>query len=194
MQYRRIVCLILGMWLGGGLIMAWFGARSFQTADSVMNQSNPGFALQTKPLGPATTRAVLRHEIADQNRWLFQCWENLQIVLGAFFFCYLLFGTMEGKFTLLLALIMLIVVAVQRIGISPALGSLGSSMAYLPPDTVAGERAKFWMLHGAYIGMELAKLGLGAIVLTLVLTRSRSVDPLNQFNLIDKANHRHVNW
>jgi hypothetical protein len=75
MHYRRIVCLILGMWLGGVLIMAWFGARSFQTADSVMNQSNPGFALQTKPLGPATTRAVLRHEIADQNRWLFQCLE-----------------------------------------------------------------------------------------------------------------------
>jgi hypothetical protein len=194
MQYRRIVCLILGIWLGGGLIMAWYGARSFQVPDRILNQANPGFALQTKPLGHATTRAVLRHEVAEENRWLFQCWENMQIGVGVFLFSYLLFGTMEGKFTLLLALLMLVLVAVQRIGVSPSLGVLGGSLDYLPPDTVAGERAKFWMLHSAYVGMELAKLGLGIIVCTLVLRRSRSVDPLNQFDMIDKANHRHVNW
>src|SRR5438067_11567003 len=98
--------------------MAWFGARSFQTADRVMNQSNPAFALQTRQMGPATTLTVLRHAIAEPNRWLFQSWENMQIAIGAFFFCYLLFGTMEGKFTLLLALVMLVLVAIQRIGMS----------------------------------------------------------------------------
>jgi hypothetical protein len=194
MHYRRIVCLILGLWMGGGLVTAWFGARSFQTVDRVMNQGNPGFALQTKPLGHTVTRMVLRHEVAEQNRWLFQSWENMQIVIGVFFFGYLLFGTMEGKFTLLLAFLMLIVVAVQRIGLSPALATLGSSLDYLPADSVATERAKFWMIHSAYIGMELAKLGLGIIVCALVLRRARSVDPLNQFNMVDKANHRHVNW
>jgi hypothetical protein len=194
MQYRRIVCLILGAWLGGGLIMAWFGARSFQIPGAVMNQSNPGFVLQTKPLGPATTRAILRHEVAEQNRWLFQSWENLQIGIGVFLFSYLLFGTMEGKFTLLQALLMVVLVGVQRIGLSPAMGSLGGSLDYMPADTVTAERAKFWMLHSAYVGMELAKLGLGIIVCALVLRRSRSVDPLNQFDMIDKANHRHVNW
>src|SRR5689334_1977829 len=145
MHYRRVVCLIIGLWLGGGLIMAWFGARSFQTVDQVLNQSSAGFALQTKPLGPAGTRTVLRHTVAEQNRWLFQSWENLQIVIGGFLFCYLLFGTMEGKFTLLLSLVLLILVGIQRIGMSPALGMLGSSLDYLPADTVTTERAKFWM-------------------------------------------------
>src|SRR5215831_11979680 len=127
MHYRRIVCLILGLWLGGGVIMAWFGARSFITPQQVINESNPGFALQTKPLGPATTRAVLKHQVAQMNRWLFQSWENLQLAIGVFLFCYLLFGTMEGKFTLGLALVMLALVAVQRIGISPTMGGLGAS-------------------------------------------------------------------
>jgi hypothetical protein len=194
MHYRRIVCLILGLWLGGGLVMAWFGARSFSTPDRIINQSNPGFALQTKPLGPATTRAVLHHAVAEQNRWLFQSWENMQLVIGVFFFSYLLFGTMEGKFTLLLALVMLVITAVQRIGISNALGLLGSSLDYLPAETLPTERAKFWLLHSTYIGLELAKLGLGVIVCTLVLRRSRAVDPLNQFNMVDSAKHRHVNW
>lgn len=174
--------------------MAWFGARSFQTVDRVMNESNPGFALQTKPLGHSVTRTVLRHGVAEQNRWLFQSWENMQIVIGVFFFGYLLFGTMEGKFTLLLALLMLIVVAVQRLGLSSAIATLGGSLDYMPAESVATERAKFWMLHSAYLGMELTKLGLGIIVCALVLRRARSVDPLNQFNMVDKANHRHVNW
>jgi hypothetical protein len=194
MQYRRVVCLVLGLWLGGGLMMAWFGARSFDGPARLMNQSNPGFALQTRPLGPEATRTVLRHQVADQNRWLFQSWENLQLAIGVFLFCYLLFGTMEGKFTLGLALVMLALVAVQRIGISPTMGGLGTSLDYMPKETQATERAKFWMLHGAYIGMELAKLGLGAIVCAMVLRRSRVVDPMNQFNMTDKANHRHVNW
>jgi hypothetical protein len=137
---------------------------------------------------------VLKHQVIEMNRWLFQSWENLQIAIGAFFFCYLLFGTMEGKFTLALALLMLVLTAVQRIGISPTLGGLGSSLDYLPPETVAGERAKFWLLHGAYIGIELVKLGLGGIVCAIVLSRSRAVDPLNQFNMADSAKHRHVNW
>jgi hypothetical protein len=194
MHYRRIVCLILGLWLGGGVIMAWFGARSFTVPQSVINESNPGFALQTKPLGPATTRAVLKHQVADMNRWLFQSWENLQLAIGVFMFCYLLFGTVEGKFTLLLALLMLILTAVQRIGMSPALSVLGTSLDYLPPETLASERAKFWLLHSGYIGMELAKLGLGVIVCAIVLSKSRAVDPMNQFNLADSSKHRHVNW
>ncbi len=98
------------------------------------------------------------------------------------------------SFTLALALLMLILVAVQRIGMSPALSVLGSSLDYLPPETVASERAKFWLLHSAYVGMELAKLGVGIIVCALVLRRGRAVDPLNQFNMVDSSKHRHVNW
>ena len=193
MHYRRIICLILGLWLGGGIVMAYFGARSFGTPDRVINGSNPGFVMQTKPLGNAT-RAVLKHQVAEMNRWLFQSWENIQIGIGVFFFCYLLFGTMEGKITLGLALLMLILTAVQRIGMSPALSVMGGTLDYLPQETIASEKAKFWLLHSAYIGVELVKLGLGAIVCAIVLTKSRAVDPLNQFNMVDSSKHRHVNW
>jgi hypothetical protein len=88
----------------------------------------------------------------------------------------------------------LIVVVTQRIGLSPLLATVGGGLDYLPAESVAAERAKFWMIHGAYVGLEAAKFGFGLIVCALVLRRSRSVDPLNQFNMVDKANHRHVNW
>jgi hypothetical protein len=194
MHYRRIVALLIGLWIGGGLVMAWFGARSFQSVERVMNSSNPVFAVQTRPLGPANTRMVLHYEIAEENRYLFQNWEYMQLILGVGFFSYLLFGTLEGKFSLGLALGMLVITGVQRFGISPELGSVGKTLNYLPADVAAAERAKFWLLHSAYVGCEALKFAVAALLLVMVLRKTRSVDPVNKFDMVDKANHRHVNW
>ena len=174
--------------------MAWYGSFSFGTIHRVMNASNPVFAVQTKPLGPATTRMILRYQVAEENRMFFQSWEYMQLILGTFLFGYLLLGTLEGKFTLALALSMLIVTAGQRFGLSPELGSLGRALDYIPAEAAAAERAKFWLLHSAYVIGEVIKLALGAILLVTILRRRRSVDPVNQFDMVDKANHRHVNW
>ncbi len=180
--------------MGGGLLMTWYGARSFGTVEEIMNQSNPAFVLQTKPLGPAVTRLVLRYEVAEQNRWLTRSWETMQILLGCLFFGYLLFGTTEGKFSLVVMLMMLAVTLVQHFLLSPELGNLGRALDYLPNDVANQERAKFWLIHNSYLAAEAVKYGLGIILGVIVLSRKRSGDPLNQFNMIDKANHRHVNW
>jgi len=194
MHYRRVVCFILGLWFGGGLLMGWYGYRSFGTINDVMNSSNPAFAAQTKPLGPATTRLILRHAIVEQNRTLFKSWELMQIMLGLLFFSYLLFGTTEGKFSLIVSLAMVVVTVIQRLGISPELAVVGRSMDYVPAEFVSQEHAKFWLLHNAYLGLEVLKYGLGMVLGAVAMSSRRSSDPLNQFNMIDKANHRHVNW
>jgi hypothetical protein len=194
MHYRRIVCFLLGVWLGGGILMAWYGARSFRTVDTIMADSNPAFVMQTKPLGPVVTRMVLRYVVAEQNRWLFRNWENLQICMALLFFCYLLFGTMEGKFSLGVMLAMLVLTLLQRLLISPELGLSARAIEYIPGDLAAQERARFWLLHNAYLTVEALKFGLGMILGIIVMSRKRSGDPMNQFNMIDKANHRHVNW
>jgi len=194
MHYRRIVCLLLGVWLGGGILTAWYGARSFGTVEAIMNQSHPGFILQTKPLGPAATRSLLRYVVAEQNRWLFRSWETMQICMGVLFFCYLLFGTTEGKFTLSVALVMLLLAAIQRLLISPELGISSSLVEYIPADLAVQERARFWLLHNAYLAIEAVKFGLGLILAAIVLSRRRSGGSLNQLNMIDKSDHRHVDW
>jgi hypothetical protein len=194
MHYRRIVCFLLGVWLGGGILMAWYGARSFSTVETIMNQSNPGFVVQTKPLGPAATRTVLRYIVAEQNRWLFRNWEYMQIALASLFFCYLLFGTTEGKFSLGVMLAMLALTVMQRFLIAPDLGITGRTLDFAPADLAVQEHARFWLVHNAYLAVEALKFGLGLILGIIVMSSRRSADPLNQFNMIDKANHRHVNW
>jgi hypothetical protein len=194
MHYRRIVCFLLGVWLGGGILMAWYGARSFGTVETIMAQSNPAFAAQTKPLGPAATRMVLRYAVAEQNRWLFRSWEIMQIGLALLLFCYLLFGTTEGKYSLGVMLILLALAVFQRLAVSPELGLAGRTMEYMPGDLAPQEHARFWVLHNAYLALEAMKVGLGVILAAIVMRRKVSGDPLNQFNMIDKGNHRHVNW
>jgi len=194
MHYRRIVCFLLGVWLGGDILMAWYGARSFSTVESIMAQSNPAFVVQTKPLGTAVTRLVLRYAVAEQNRWMFRSWEIMQIGMGVLLFCYLLFGTAEGKYSLAVMLVLLALTLFQRLAISPELGIAGRTLEYIPGDLAAQEHARFWVLHNAYLVLETIKVGLGAILAAIVVSRKSSGDPLNQFNMIDKANHRHVNW
>jgi hypothetical protein len=159
-----------------------------------VNGSNPAFILQTRQLGPAATRAILRYQIAEQNRAMFQSWEYMQLALGLFFFSYLLFGTLEGKFSLGLALGLLVVTGIQRFGLSPELGNIGKTLDYLPADLAVAERAKFWLLHSGYLGCEALKLVAAGILLTVMLRKGRSVDPVNQLHMVDKAQHRHVNW
>jgi len=194
MHYRRFVCFLLGIWLGGGILMAWYGARSFGAVESIMSQSNPAFVLQTKPLGPKVTRLMLRYAVAEQNRWLFRSWEVMQLSLAFLLFCYLLFGTPEGKYSLGVMLVLVLVTLFQRLALSPELGIAGRTLEYLPGEFAHSERARFWVLHNAYLALEAVKVGLGAILAALVMRHKSSGDPLNQFNMVDKANHRHVNW
>jgi len=174
--------------------MAWYGARGFGTVETILTQANPAFVSQTKPLGPAVTRLTLRYVLAEQNRWLFRNWENMQLLLGAVFFCYLLFGTLEGKVSLGVMLAMILLTLSQRLLISPEMGVTSRIMEYAPGDLGAQEKARFWLLHNTYLGMEALKFGFGLILGMIVMSGRRSVDPLNQFNMVDKANHRHVNW
>jgi hypothetical protein len=89
---------------------------------------------------------------------------------------------------------MLALTLVQRLLISPELGITGRTLEYIPGDLAAQEHARFWLLHSVYLAVEALKFGFGLILGVIVMSRKHSGDPLNQFNMIDKANHRHVNW
>jgi len=191
MHYRRIATFLLGLWLGGGLLMAWVAIESFRPVDEMLASPGAVTAVQIKALGQDGARALLRRQTAEQNRWYFETWELQQFILGSGFFFFLLFGSSEGKFSLLLLLLMLLIVAVQHFGLTPNL--------YLPDSILTGapavEHNRFWMLHTVYIALEILKWGLGLVLgARLVFHRpSRSGDAWQEFDVIDKANHRHIN-
>jgi hypothetical protein len=175
--------------------MAWIAIQSFRSVDQLLAAPGPVVAIQIKALGPGGARALLRYQAAEQNRSFFETWEFLQLILGVGFFSFLLLGSNEGKASLLLLLLMLLIVAAQRFFMTPQLSSLGRTFDFIPADLPSIERNRFWMLHSLYTGSEILKWGLGLVLgARLIFHRERrSMDAGHEFDVIDKANHRHVN-
>jgi len=176
--------------------MAWVTAESFSSVDRLLARPHAVATLQFKALGRAEARLLLRYQVAEQNRWNFETWEVAQIVMGALFFFYVLFATKENKFALFLILSMIAGVVVQRSMLTPAMISLGRLIDYAPPDALSGERTQFWVMDSWYWGVELVKWVLGLALCTRLIAqrnRRRSGDSRQQLDVVDKANHRHVN-
>jgi hypothetical protein len=192
MHHRRFACFLLGLWLGGGLLMAWIGLDASRSVDRLLAQSNPAAMLHIRALGPAETRLLLQYQASEEWRGNCATWETAQIVLGAFFFFYLLFGTLEGKFSLLLALLMLAVVLFERFLLTPELVGIGRLLDFVP-DIPSNEHSRLAAVQTGYVGAEVLKGTLGCILAArLVWQQWRSGYAGKEIDLVNKANHRHV--
>ena len=198
MHSRRLACLLLGLWLAGDLYMGWLTRQNLHSLDRLMERPNPAAFLpfRTRDLSSAA-KALVHYVEAEQNRFYAESWETAQILLGMLFFFFLLFGTNEDKYTLLLVLAMLLLTLFQRFWMTPQLTSLGRVTDYSPDAPGTAERVRIHVLQSGYTVLELVKGAFGlALALRLVFshTRSRSDrDIRKELDLIDKANYRHIN-
>jgi len=195
MHSRRFACLLIGLWLGGGFLMAWIAADNPSVPSRMMSSADPAASLRVRALGPVEVTALLRHEAAEITRDEQDVWGFVEIGLGAFLFCFLLFGTQEGKLSLAIALLMLIGAAVQRLFLTPPIHTLGRLTDFMSTDAAAGYKARTMVLQGAYVGVEIAKWVMGACLAATLIggRRPHSRNSWQQINVVNKPNHRHVN-
>jgi len=183
------------MWLAGGFLMAWITSQDFNSADRLFDE-DPAVMLMLKTIGPTAGRAVLRHQVAEQNRELYETWEYVQLFTGLFFFFFLLLGTREGKVALGLALLLLLLVVAQRFVITPELNYLGRPLDFAIKGGPAPDRARFMLVRGAYIAVEVLKGAAGLVLATvLVFRKSRRASSgytRQEINMVDEPNHGHV--
>jgi hypothetical protein len=184
------------MWFAGGVLMQWISTESTRSVDRLFDQPNPTATLQFKILGPAATRQLLQYQVAEQNRFFVEGWGTAQLILGCFFFFYLLFGTREDKFSLLLSLLMVVGVGAQRFFLTPEINAFGRLLDFANPDAYVPGRRGLPIVQSAYNAVELTKLGLGVLLTVWLLVgarRRRSRSQVRQeLDLIDKANYGHV--
>jgi hypothetical protein len=173
MHSLRFACLLLGMWLAGGFFMAWVATENFHSADRLLTASDPAAMVRLRDLGPGEGRALLRHQVAEQNRDLFETWEFVQLLLGMFFCLFLLLATPEGRDPLGLASFMLLLVLPQRLWLTPVMESLGRTMDFAPNGGSPAAHTRFLVLHGLYVGIELLKWAVGILVGVFLIIRKR---------------------
>jgi hypothetical protein len=184
------------MWLAGGLVIAWVTTQSVHSADRLFDE-DPAVMVMLKTIGPTAGRALLRHQVSEQNRELSETWEFAQVLLGLFFFFFLLLGTREGKFVLGLSLMMLLMVLAQRFLLTPELIYLGRPLDFAVKGGPAADRARFLLVQSVYIGAELTKGATGILLAALLIFRKSRRPTLGytrqELNMVDEADHGHIN-
>jgi hypothetical protein len=159
-QYRRLASLLLGVWLGAGILTDIAVTQNFQTVDRFLE--SPGSATtsaQLNRIGRAEERVILRRNAGEENNWIFLNWERGELALGGALFVLLLFGSRPQKLMLGFCAAMLLIVTVQHFLLAPQIADIGRRVDDLPPGD-PGVR-KFWLLHGLYSGLEILKLVVG---------------------------------
>ncbi len=180
--------------MGAGLWMLWVAAANVAAADRLLLAPNSYAAAYLKTLG-RTPLTPLTHYLAnEQNRSLLETWGVIQVVLGALFFCFLLFGTHLGaRFPWEWALLMLLIVIGERVALTPELALVGQHNDFnLDPS----QRARWASdaLNFGYKMAECAKFALGAVAAIFLIWQEnrRSLHSRNQVDMIDKADYRHI--
>ena len=168
--------------------MIMVATQNFRSVDRLLAAPSGVAAAQIQTLGRDQARAFLRYQVSEQNRWYFEAWEKIQLALGVA----LLAATLrQSKLPASLAAAMLGLLLIERFYITPEIIRLGRLIDFIPPPASSQERDVFWRFHGAYSGVELAKLALGFFLSgRLIFGRDRVA---GQVDAVDKADHSHVN-
>ena len=156
------ILLLLGAWMGGTLLIWLVATVSFRNVDRVLSRSTSEAARLSVP--EAARRPVLRHLASEFNRWLFQLWGAVQLVLGAAVLVLLLRQTPRTPANLTLAGLLLVLVVVMLGVITPAITSLGRTLDFVPRSPPPPQMAAFGRLHAAYSFLDLIKLVLVGIL------------------------------
>jgi hypothetical protein len=162
---QMLAIALLGVWLGWTLFMWFLAGRSFSTVDRILRKPSPTFAEATQSSSPEQTREVLRYVASEINRTIFRAYGWGQIVLGAILLLLLYWQTPRDTFSLVVVGCMLAIVLILAVVVTPLIISLGRSIDFLPRNPPPPGIRRFWMLHGAFTGLDGIKLLAGLVIL-----------------------------
>lgn len=153
---------ILSAWLATTLCIWFVATRSFRTVDRVLSSPNGEFEQTVQTLTHDRARAALRYVASELNRTLFRAYGFAQIALGALLLILVWREMPRDTTSLALAGAMLALALVLTFVIQPQIVALGRAIDFLPRHPAPPQMSRFWMLHGAFTGLDGAKLLAGA--------------------------------
>src|SRR5580765_2614965 len=121
MKIRNLACWLLGAWMAGSLFMIMVATQNFRSVDRLLAVPG-GASARIEQMGRAEARTFLRYQVSEQNRWYFETWEKIQLVLGIA----LIAATMrQRRLPASLAAIMLALALAERVYLTPDIIRLG---------------------------------------------------------------------
>ena len=168
---RTIIAMLLGGWLFGTVLVGAVTAENFFMVDRLLNsvESSRQFLNDAAELPPGEARLMLRHLASELNRFYFQAWEWIELVLGGTLLV-LAFRKLPSKKLMIGFSGMLGIVLIMSLYITPEMIEVGRQLDFVPRDPPPPGLGGFGFLHGIYSTLDLAKLIIG-IWTAVVLAR-----------------------
>jgi len=143
--------------------MTAVATTNFRLVDQLLDLPTvPAAAKQFQALGHTAARHMMRHQASEINRYFFETWGLVQIVLGCGVLGIIVFGVRaraaQLKTMLGLAGLAVVLVLINQFVITPTIVGVGRVLDFSEPAQFAAERARFWNYHKAYSTLEVAKL------------------------------------
>jgi preprotein translocase subunit SecG len=191
---RRIAAFFLGAWLAGSLVMVFISTQDTRSASAVVNAPMPPAEKMIKSLGADQALLLLRHAAAEETRSALFVWESIEILLALILGGCLYLGTQKRVFPIVLCGAMLVLVLFQHFGLAPELAYRGRETDFPPGNALVGPIERLRALQAVYYGAEIVKLVAGGILASyLFVFRSSRRSSRKEVNVIDHADHGHIN-
>ena len=175
---RRLAAVLIGVWFGAILVVALGAPAAFHSVDGVLASPPPSVAKAVEALGPGPTRNILRYQVSEANRMLFEIWGWVQVGLGLTVVVLLLFLSNAGRSSLWLSVAMLAMAVMMNSLLIPRMEDTGRQMAFsvhATPAELADRYQRFEWMHFGFSAFELIVVALGAILLVLLLRSRRGL-------------------
>lgn len=178
--------------------MAAVAFGNFKITDRIlMSPALPGAAKAIETLGAVDARYLLRHQVGELNRTSFEFWGIAQLVLGLVLLSLLLFGTLTSKKTLGVALVMVILVAINQFAVMPSIVGLGRSVEFADSTKFPSQRRQLAVMHAVFSTFEglkvLTGIGLGVLLIFSRTDRKRRSRRTPELDEINNPNYSHIN-
>jgi hypothetical protein len=152
---RALLLVLAGAWLGA-LVLSWaVASATFRTAETVAAlPPGTGAGDHVARVPAETRRPLFRHLASEVNRWMFGRfgWAQLAVGLAVAALAWPLGGALRW-----LAVVALVIVAVQGGFFGPRILELGRAIDFVPRPLPPDVGRRFGMLHGGYVLLDLAK-------------------------------------
>lgn len=168
---RRLSAIFLGAWLGAILMVALAAPAAFRSVDVTLKFRTPLVSQAIKALGEAGVHDLLRYQVGEANRQIFELWGTIQVIFGAVVFFLLLFFSHVRRLGLGVSLAMLLLSAAMDWLLIPTIVETGRKLHTAQGAQAQAAAQNFRALHTAFSTFEATVAVLGVLLLVLLLRR-----------------------
>jgi hypothetical protein len=162
MHHRRMACFVMGLWIGGTLLAAYFVARNAAGFDELLAGPTPAAAKALDKIGKEAASSLLRYQASELNRLYVGRWEVAQMLLGICIAAILYLGTHVNRLMVVACGLLVVLTGFMHFVLTPEIVWLGRQLDFAAPSS--GGQKRLWVLQVLYIGLEVLKFTLACAI------------------------------